>query len=149
VGYRWYDAKKIEPLFPFGYGLSYTTFKYSGLKVVPDQDAKNPMVTVEFTLANTGKREGAEVPQVYVQEVHPSVTRPIKELKGFAKVSLQPGEKQKISIRLDRSAFAHYDPAKNGWVADQGEYKILVGGSSRDMELQGSYLLAQSTFEPD
>jgi len=129
--------------------LSYTTFKYSGLKVVADKDTKDSTVTVEFTLANNGKRAGAEVAQVYVQELNPSVTRPLKELKGFTKVSLKPGEKQKVSIRLDTSAFAHYDPTKNGWVADKGEYKILVGGSSRDMELQGAYRLASEVFEAD
>jgi beta-glucosidase len=149
VGYRWYDTKNIEPLFPFGYGLSYTTFKYSGLKVVPDKDTKNPSVTLEFTLANTGKQTGAEVAQVYVQELHPSVTRPVKELKGFTKVMLKPGEKQKVSLRLDRNAFAHYDPARKGWVADKGEYKLIIGSSSRDIQLQGSYQLAETVFEVD
>jgi beta-glucosidase len=149
VGYRWYDTRKIEPLFPFGYGLSYTTFKYSKLKVVSQMDSKDPAVTVEFALANTGKRAGAEVAQVYVQELHPSVTRPLRELKGFAKVSLKPGEKQTVSVRLDRHAFAHYDPDKKGWVADKGDYKIIVGSSSRDLQLQGSCQLAENTFEPD
>jgi beta-glucosidase len=149
VGYRWFDTRKIEPLFPFGYGLSYTIFKYSGLKIVSDQGAGNPTVTVEFTLANTGKREGAEVPQVYVEELHPNVKRPLKELKGFAKVSLKPGEQQQVSIRLDHGAFAHYDPNQNGWVADQGDYKIIVGSSSRDVELQGNCRLAETAFQSD
>ena len=149
VGYRWFDTKKIEPLFPFGYGLSYTTFKYSGLKITPDRDTNNPAVTVEFEIANTGKREGAEAAQIYVQELNPSVTRPLKELKSFAKVSLKPGEKQKVSVRLDRSAFAHFDPDKNGWVADKGGYKILVGGSSRDIALQGNCRLAETVFAKD
>ena len=149
VGYRWFDTKKIEPLFPFGYGLSYTTFKYSGLKLVPDKDAAHPAVTIEFTLANTGKREGAEVAQVYVQPLHPSVTRPLKELKGFARVSLKPGEKRKVSIRLEQNAFSFYDPDKNGWVAEKGGYKILVGGSSRDIALQGNCRLAETAFEKD
>jgi beta-glucosidase len=149
VGYRWFDTKKIEPLFPFGYGLSYTTFKYSGLKLAPDADSKNASVTVEFTLANTGKRAGAEVAEVYVQPQNPSVTRPLKELKGFAKVSLQPGEKQTVSVRLDRSAFAFYDPDKKGWVAEKGGYKILVGGSSRDIHLDGNCQLAETVFEKD
>jgi beta-glucosidase len=149
VGYRWFDAKKIEPLFPFGYGLSYTKFKYSGLKLVQNNDSKNPMVTVEFELTNTGKREGAEVAEVYVQEVKPSVTRPVKELKGFTKVSLKPGQKQKVSVKLDRSAFAFYDPDKNGWVAEKGDFKIMVGGSSRDIDLQGNYRLAETVLEQD
>lgn len=149
VGYRWYDTRKIEPLFPFGYGLSYTTFKYSKLEVVSQMESKDPAVTIEFTLANTGKRAGAEVAQVYVQEMHPSVTRPLKELKGFAKVSLKPGEKQTVSIRLDRGAFSHYDPDRKGWVADKGEYKIIIGGSSRDTQLQGSCQLAEAAFQAD
>jgi beta-glucosidase len=147
VGYRWYDTKNIEPLFPFGFGLSYTTFKYSNLNLVPGPEAPGLPVTVEFELANTGSRAGAEVAQVYVQEVSPSLPRPLKELKGFKKVFLQPGEKQKVSLTLDRSAFAHYDPDKKGWVADKGAYKILVGSSSRDLLLDGKFELAETTVE--
>jgi beta-glucosidase len=147
VGYRWFDTKNIEPLFPFGYGLSYTTFKYSNLKLVPGPDAPGLPVTVEFELANTGSRAGAEVAQVYVQEARPSLPRPLKELKGFKKVSLQAGEKQKVSVVLDRNAFAHYDPDKKGWVADKGDYKILVGSSSRDLLLDGKFKLAETTVE--
>jgi beta-glucosidase len=147
VGYRWFDTKKIKPLFPFGYGLSYTTFKYSKLNLVPAPDAPGLPVTVEFELANTGSRAGAEVAQVYVQEARPSLPRPLKELKGFKKVFLQPGEKQKVSVTLDRNAFAHYDPDKKGWVADKGAYKILVGSSSRDLLLDGKFKLAETTVE--
>jgi beta-glucosidase len=147
VGYRWFDTKNIEPLFPFGHGLSYTTFKYSNLNLAPVQDASGPPVTVEFELANTGSRAGAEVAQVYVQETSPSLPRPLKELKGFKKVFLQPGEKQKVSVVLDRNAFAHYDPDKKGWVADKGAYKILVGSSSRDLLLDGRFNLAETTVE--
>ena len=147
VGYRWFDTKQIEPLFPFGYGLSYTQFKYSDLNLAPAQDASGPPVTVEFELANTGSRAGAEVAQVYVQEVSPSLPRPLKELKGFKKVLLQPGEKQKVSVVLDRNAFAHYDPDKKGWVADKGAYKILVGSSSRDLLLNGKFELAETTVK--
>ena len=119
VGYRWYDTKDIKPLFPFGHGLSYTQFKYSNLNLAQNGDAKNP-VTVEFELANTGSRAGAEVAQIYVQPVHPGVSRPLKELKGFKKVFLQPGEKQKVSVTLDPNAFAYYDVDKKGWVAEKG-----------------------------
>jgi beta-glucosidase len=149
VGYRWFDTKNIEPLFPFGHGLSYTRFKYSGLKLTPDGDAKNPAFNVEFELANTGKREGAEVAQVYVQEANPPVTRPAKELKGFAKVFLKPGEKQKVSVRLDQSAFSHYDPDRKGWVADKGDFKIIIGSSSRDIHLQGACRLEETAFQAD
>src|ERR1039458_6981027 len=98
VGYRWFDTKNIEPQFPFGHGLSYTQFKYSNLNLVPAHDASGPPMTVEFELANTGSRAGAEVAQIYVQEASPSLPRPLKELKGFKKVFLQPGEKQKVSL---------------------------------------------------
>jgi len=149
VGYRWFDTKEIEPLFPFGYGLSYTKFKYSGFKLVSGHAAPALPVTVEFKLANTGRRAGAEVAQVYVQEVSPSLPRPLKELKGFKKVVLQPGEKQNVSFILDRNAFAHYDPDKKAWVADKGTYKILIGSSSRDIRLNGTFELAETTVVLD
>jgi beta-glucosidase len=147
VGYRWYDTKKIEPLFPFGYGLSYTKFKYSNLKLVP-ANAKNP-VTIEFEVANTGARAGVEVAEIYVQPVNPAVFRPLKELKGFKKVFLKPGEKRTVSVTLDQSAFAHYDVDKKGWVADKGGYKILVGASSRDIRLNGKFQLGETTLVSD
>jgi len=149
VGYRWFDSKQIEPLFPFGYGLSYTKFAYANLQILPVSDPANPSVTVQFDLTNTGQRAGSEVPQVYVQQVNPSLPRPPKELKGFAKVTLKPGETQKVSIRLDRNAFAFYDPDKKGWVAEKGDFKILLGSSSRDIHLQGACQLPQTVFEPD
>jgi beta-glucosidase len=144
IGYRGYDEKKIEPLFPFGYGLSYTHFKYSKLNLIQNNDPKNPLVTVEFELSNAGDRAGAEVAEIYVQPIHPGVIRPLKELKGFKKVFLQPGEKQTISIPLDRDAFAYYDVNKKDWVAEKGEYKILIGGSSRDIRLNGAFALPES-----
>jgi beta-glucosidase len=144
VGYRWFDTKKIEPLFPFGHGLSYTTFKYSKLKLVKGSDGKEPVVSVQFNVANTGKKEGSEVAQVYVQEAQPSLPRPMKELKGFEKVTLKPGETKTISIPLDSRAFAYYAPDKHGWVVDAGDYKLVVGSSSRDIRLNGEFKLAQS-----
>jgi beta-glucosidase len=148
VGYRWYDTKDIEPLFPFGYGLSYTQFKYSNLNLVQNNDSKDS-VTVEFELANTGDRAGAEVAEIYVQPVSPSVFRPLKELKGFKKVFLQPGEKQKVSVTLDQSAFAFYDVDKKGWVAEKGEYKILIGSSSRDIRLKDKFSLVETMVAAD
>jgi beta-glucosidase len=149
VGYRWFDTKKIKPLFPFGYGLSYTTFKYSNLNLAPGPAAPGATVTVEFEIANTGSRAGAEVAQVYVRELHPSLSRPFKELKGFKKVFLLPGEKQKVSVVLDWNAFAHYDPDKRGWVADKGAYKVLVGSSSRDIRLSDTFKLAETRIVLD
>lgn len=104
---------------------------------------------MEFEIANTGDREGAEAAQVYVQEMKPSVARPLKELKGFAKVSLKPGQKQKVSVRLEQGAFSFYDPDKKGWVAEKGDFTILVGRSSRDIALQGNCQLAGTVFEKD
>jgi beta-glucosidase len=150
VGYRWYDAKNIEPLFPFGFGLSYTTFKYSNLKLVESDGGTNgTIVTAEFELKNTGDVAGAEVAQIYIHPENPTVTRPEKELKGFKKVFLKAGETQTISIPLNPSAFSFYDPDKKGWVAEKGGYKILVGGSSRDIALQGNYDLSETSFEMD
>ncbi len=146
VGYRWFDTKQIEPLFPFGHGLSYTRFEYSALKIVPGTGGDGPVATIEFELANTGAREGAEVAQVYVHDVEASVPRPTQELKAFRKVSLQPGENQTVSIPLGREAFAFYDPARHGWVAEAGEFTIHVGGSSRDVRLTGGFRLATTSF---
>ncbi len=138
VGYRWFDTKNIEPLFEFGHGLSYTTFKYSNLKVARGEDANNPSATVQFDITNTGKRAGAEVAQIYVQDVKASVARPTKELKGFQKISLQPGETKKVSIPLGRNSFAFFDEKQGAWVAEAGEFKVHVGASVRDIRLVGS-----------
>jgi len=135
VGYRWFDEKKIEPQFPFGHGLSYTTFELSGLKITG-------ALRVSCTVKNTGKRAGAEVVQVYVAPPKSSVPRPPKELKGFAKVTLRPGESKRVEITLRPSAFAFYDVASNKWKADAGDYEIQVGCSSRDIRLRAKTTLA-------
>jgi beta-glucosidase len=147
VGYRWFEAKNIEPEFPFGFGLSYTTFEYSNLKLVAGQDTNGPVVTAECDIANTGQRAGAEVAELYIHQDNPSLPRPLKELKGFTKVFLKPGEKEMVSIPLDRRAFAFYDPARKGWVAEAGDFKIQIGASSRDIRLQDTFHLSQTTVE--
>jgi beta-glucosidase len=147
VGYRWFDTKNVEPLFPFGHGLSYTRFEYSNLRLVEGKGAKGPALAVEFDVTNTGGRDGAEVAQVYVRDVKPTLPRPLKELKGFRKVWLKPGERQTISIPLERGAFAFYDPQRRGWVAERGDFRIMVGSSSRDLRLEGNYTLARTTVE--
>ncbi|HUA36796.1 MAG TPA: glycoside hydrolase family 3 C-terminal domain-containing protein [Candidatus Sulfopaludibacter sp.] len=149
VGYRWYDTKGVEPLFPFGYGLSYTHFAYTNLNLVQHSGATGLPLTVEFEIANTGDRAGAEIAEIYVQPVHPGVFRPVKELKGFTKVFLQPGERQPVAVTLDQNAFAYYDVGTRSWVAEKGEYKILVGCSSRDIPLTGDFHLAQTVFQPE
>jgi len=131
VGYRGFDRSEVKPLFPFGYGLSYTTFAYDGLRV--DKDGAN--FHVRFSVRNTGTRIGAEVAEVYVQPVNPKVERPVKELKGFARVELLMGTGKNVSVNLDRPAFAYYDVVTHAWKVDSGEYKILVGSSSTDIRL--------------
>ncbi len=141
VGYRWFDTKKIEPLFPFGHGLSYTNFEYSNLKLIKG-NAGN--LTVNFDIKNTGKRDGAEAAQVYVQDLESSLPRPEKELKGFDKVFLKAGEKKMVSIKLDKDAFAFYDPKTSAWIAEKGDFKILVGSSSRLIRFSGDYKLNET-----
>ncbi len=147
VGYRWFDTEDIEPEFPFGFGLSYTTFEYSNLKLLPGQNTNGPVVTAQFDLANTGPRAGAEVAELYIHQDNPGLTRPLKELKGFKKVFLKPGEKKTVSIPLDKRAFAFYDPSQNGWVSEAGDFEILLGSSSRDIRLQDTFHLEQTTVE--
>jgi beta-glucosidase len=138
VGYRWFDAKHVKPLFPFGFGLSYTTFAYSDLRVTGDGRAG---ATVDCAITNTGARAGAEVVQLYLAPQSPSVVRPVKELKGFAKVELKPGETKRVSLPLNGRSFAYYAPDRRGWVAEAGTYTVLVGASSQDIRLTGAYRL--------
>jgi beta-glucosidase len=137
VGYRGFEAQNIEPLFPFGHGLSYTSFAYDDLSISPDH-TQDGSVRVSFDLTNSGSRAGAEVAQVYVGDLHSDVARPPKELKGFAKVYLQPGETQRISVELDRRSFAYYDVDTRAWQVSPGTFKILVGRSSREIVLEGN-----------
>jgi beta-glucosidase len=138
VGYRWFDTKNIEPQFPFGFGLSYTTFEYSNLKLVGGTGTNSPVVTAQFEIRNTGAIAGAEVAQLYIHQKNPSLPRPEKELKGFKKVFLKPGETQTVSIPLEKNAFAFYDPAQKSWGAEKDDFEIAIGSSSRDMRLQGN-----------
>ncbi len=145
LGYRYFDRSETKPLFAFGHGLSYTTFAYSGLSVTPaGGDLKVP-VRVSFDVKNTGRREGAEVAEVYVGDSHASVPRPVKELKGFVKVNLKPGESRRVTLTLDRRAFSFYDVKKNEWSAESGEFTILVGASSDDIRLRDKFTLTRST----
>jgi beta-glucosidase len=138
VGYRWYDTKKIDPLYCFGYGLSYTTFKYEKLSV---QKIGDKQATVKFTLKNTGNVAGAEVVQLYVKQQKPSVERPDKELKEFQKVYLKAGESKEITLKLNKEAFSYYSEKQHTWVADAGKYDMLIGSSSRDIRGSRSVVL--------
>ena len=128
VGYRYYDKNNIKVLYPFGYGLSYTTFEYSNLNV------KNNIVS--FKIKNTGKVKGKEIAQVYVSQCNPTIFKPLKELKGFAKVELEPDEEKEVNITLDDSAFQYYNVQNKKWEIESGEYKILVGKSCESIELE-------------
>jgi beta-glucosidase len=143
VGYRHYDRSETKPLFPFGYGLSYTTFAYSNLSVTPASGKFDQPVTVSFEVKNQGRREGAEVAELYVSDPHASVPRPVKELKGFAKVNLKPGQSKRVSINLDRRAFSFYDVGKKDWNAEPGLFNILIGSSSDKIQLQGTFNLTR------
>ncbi len=130
VGYRWYEAKRVAPLFAFGHGLSYTTFVYSDINVSPAEAEAGERVTVEFAVTNTGTVAGAEVAQLYVRDVEASVPRPVKELKGFARLELAPGERRVVRLRLRPQDFAFWDAATRGWKAEPGTFHVLVGGAS-------------------
>lgn len=135
VGYRGYDRKQVEPLYPFGYGLSYTSFEYSDLQLT-EIDKKNKSVALSFNITNTGGYEGAEVVQVYVRDIASKEARPLKELKGFQKVFLRPGETKHVSVTLDRDAFQYFSEKKSDWVFESGEFEIWVGASSKDIRLK-------------
>ncbi|WP_054024410.1 beta-glucosidase [Bacillus sp. FJAT-28004] len=145
VGYRFFEAKDIEPLFPFGYGLSYTTFEYSNLNFDKTHATDRETVQISLKVKNTGNRFGKEVVQLYVRDVEPSVIRPEKELKGFAKVALQPGEEQTVMFILDKRSFAYYNVELKDWHVESGEYEVLIGKSSRDIELRSSLILSSTT----
>ncbi len=133
IGYRQFDEDNSKPLFPFGFGLSYTRFEMKNLKVEKRGDNK---VTVKVDVTNTGKASGAEVVQVYINDIEASVYRPGKELKGFDKVMLNPGETKTVSIDLDSYAFSFFSEKENKWVLEPGEFLILIGSSSRDIHLK-------------
>ena len=141
VGYRWFDKKNIEPLFPFGYGLSYTTFAYSDLHINPAKITIDDSVTVQLTVKNSGDRAGEEVVQLYVQDVKASVEREVKALKGFQRISLKPGENKIVCFKLDKKALSFYDVTSKQWKAEPGQFNILIGSSSGDIRLQGELLM--------
>ena len=137
IGYRWYSSKNVPVQYPFGYGLSYTTFDVSDVSVKRAGDG----FKVSATVKNTGSVAGAEVLQLYVSDVESSVERPVKELKGFEKVFLQPGESRKVQFTLDRRALSFFDADSHAWVAEPGEFRALVGTSSEDIREEVSFKL--------
>ncbi len=146
VGYRGYEHNHTQPLFPFGFGLSYTSFSYSNLAIHAGASAGT--YSVNFDVTNTGKHEGADVAQVYVSEEHPEVPRPPQELKGFARVELKPGETKHVKVPLDARSFAWYDVAAKAWHADAGTYTIHVSRSSANPQLEGKISLMRPILLP-
>ena len=141
VGYRWHDTKNIKPLFSFGHGLSYTTFEYGKVRADKTQMAQDGKITFTVSIKNTGKREGAEVAQLYISDLKSSVPRPAKELKGFEKINLKPGEQKEVSFTIDKSALSFFDAATHQWVAEPGEFEALVGASSSDIKTKVKFTL--------
>jgi beta-glucosidase len=146
MGYRYYDAKEVPTLFPFGYGLSYTTFDYQNLRVSSESFKDVDGLTVSVEVTNTGEMAGKEIVQVYVHDHQSKLNRPPKELKAFAKVELQPGETKSVSVSLDFRAFAYYHPTYQQWVTENGEFDILIGASSANIRCAKTVRL-ESTFE--
>jgi len=136
TGYRWYEYKNIEPLYHFGHGLSYTIFEYDNLKVLPEKFSESETVTVSFEIKNTGKVRGMETAQLYIQDVESSEPRPVKELKGFKKTELNPGEIKTIELKLGRQDFSFWNPGTKEWFAEKGRFIIHIGSSSKDIRLR-------------
>ena len=135
VGYRYYDKKKMDVLFPFGFGLSYTTFAFSNLRLSADSIKDTDSLTVTATVTNTGSRAGKAVPQLYVGDAESTPIRPVRELKGFGKLLLQPGESKDVSFTLDKRSFAYWNEEIHDWHVETGDFTIEVGDSSRNLPL--------------
>ncbi|GIZ14839.1 glycoside hydrolase family 3 C-terminal domain-containing protein [Capnocytophaga catalasegens] len=141
VGYRWADTKNIKPLFAFGHGLSYTTFEYGKVSADRKTMSENDKITFSVKVKNTGKRDGAEVVQLYIRDVESSVLRPYKELKGFEKVYLKAGESKTIKFTIDKEALSFFDDKKHQWTAEKGDFEAIIGSSSADLKTQTRFTL--------
>lgn len=148
VGYRYYDEKKIEPLFPFGFGLSYTTFEYSDLKLSAKSTTDKEGVSATVTIKNTGDVIGKEIVQLYVTDQESTLQRPKKELKKFVKIELEPGEEKEVTFKLEARDFSYYDGKREMWIAESGDFSISVGASSRDIRLSEAVALKSTQQVP-
>ena len=149
VGYRYYDSKKIEPLFPFGYGLSYTDFDYSNLQIDKNEMTDKETLNVSLKLKNTGEVYGKEIVQLYVADPESTVIKPQKELKEFTKVELEPGQEKIVEFELNKRSFAYYNTEIEDWYVESGDYEILIGSSSRDIRLKNSVKVDSSLELPE
>lgn len=145
VGYRYYDTKNVEPAFPFGFGLSYTKFEYSNLHVAEVAEIGGPQTSRAYSatlnVKNTGTRAGTEVIQLYIHDAHSKVDRPVHELKGFGRLTLNPGETKLAHFTISRDALSYWSPEKKDWVAEPGEFEVQIGASSRDIRLRAKLML--------
>ncbi len=144
VGYRYYDRKRIEPRFAFGHGLSYTRFSYGELRLDRERMGMDDELEVAVEVSNAGERAGSEVVQLYLRDLECSLARPEQELKAFEKVALDPGETKTVRFTLARPALSFYDPAREGWVAEEGEFEVRVGSGSRDIRARARFALEDS-----
>jgi len=134
VGYRWHDTKKIKPLFSFGHGLSYTTFEYGKVSADKKEMTADDKITFTVNVKNTGNREGAEVVQLYISDLKSYLPRPLKELKGFDKIKLNPGEEKTVTFTIDKEALSFFDADKHEWIAEPGDFEAIIGASSTDIK---------------
>lgn len=141
VGYRWFEKKKIKPLYAFGHGLSYTSFKYGKITLDKSVMTSTDSLTITIPVTNTGKREGAEVVQMYIMDKESSLPRPVKELKGFKKIKIAPGETAYVSFVIGKEALSFYDPAKHQWIAEPGKFQVLIGAASDDIRSTAAFSL--------
>ena len=142
VGYKGYEVRNVQPIFPFGHGLSYTSFEYSDLQLTPV--TKDGKFTVSCSIKNIGTVDGGEAVQVYISDPVSTLPRPAKELKGFVKAYLKAGQSQRVSIKLDRDALSFYDERKGAWVAEAGKFGVLVAASSVDVRLTGEIEVSET-----
>ncbi len=145
IGYRYYEKKRIAPLFPFGFGLSYTSFAYDNLRLSATTIAPDERLMVSVDITNTGQRMGKEIVQVYVRDIQATLTRPIKELKSFKKIALAPGATETVTLSLDRSALAYWDDIQHAWIAEEGDFEIQVGSSSQDVRVKAVFQLKETS----
>lgn len=141
VGYRWAEKKNVKPLFSFGHGLSYTTFAYGKVTANKKEMAAGDKITFSVKVKNTGKRDGQEIVQLYINDVKSSLERPVKELKGFEKVTLKAGEEKTVTFTLDKSALSFFDDKKHDWVAEPGDFEAIIGASSSDIKSKVKFIL--------
>ncbi|MDQ2888552.1 MAG: glycoside hydrolase family 3 C-terminal domain-containing protein, partial [Chloroflexota bacterium] len=148
VGYRYYDKRQIAPLFPFGFGLSYTTFGYGPLTLSTQEIGPDATLQISLDITNTGTLAGKETVQLYIRDEQSTLQRPEKELKAFAKVHLEPGERKKVTLSIDREALAYFDDVSHEWVAEAGQFTLLVGASARDIRSMATFELNASSRWP-